>query len=86
MAKRSEVEARIAALQAELENADTDDEVWIKEGDHEIKVTGKRATTILSRFSKLWEDDGGEGDEGDEGDEGAGGEPKREGLFKSRSK
>lgn len=86
MAKRSEVEARIAALQAELENADTDDEVWIKEGEHEIKVTGKRATTILSRFSKLWEDDGGEGDEGDESGEDAGGEPKREGLFKPRGK
>lgn len=86
MAKRSEVEARIAALQAELENADTDDEVWIKDGDHEVKVSGKRATTILSRYAKLWEDEGGEDDEGGEEDEGAGGEPKREGLFKARGK
>ena len=86
MAKRSEVEARIAALQAELENADTDDEVWIKDGDHEIKVSGKRATTILSRYAKLWEDEG-DGEDADGGDDGdAGGEPKREGLFKSRGK
>ena len=90
MAKRSEIEARIKALQDELDNADTDDEVWIKEGDREIKVSGKRATSILSRFSDLWEDEGGDGaDDAGNGtdDAGDGGEqPKREGLFKSRGR
>ena len=85
MAKRSEIEARIKALQDELDGADTDDEVWIKDGDHEIKVSGKRATTILSRYSKLWEDEGDDGD-GDAGDANGDEPPKREGLFKPRGK
>jgi hypothetical protein len=85
MAKRSEVEARIAALQAELDDADTDDEVWIKDGDHEIKVSGKRATTILSRYSKLWEDEGAEGGDDDEEEPPAVEKPKRESLFKGKA-
>lgn len=66
--RKSDVERQIAALQAQLADADSDDEIWIKDGDHEIKVTGNRATTVLQRFAKLWETDEG-GDEGDEGDE-----------------
>ena len=64
--RKSDVERQIAALQAQLADADSDDEVWIKDGDHEIKVTGNRATTVLQRFAKLWESDdegGGEDDE-----------------------
>lgn len=53
--KRSEIEKQIAALQTQLDSADTDDEIWIKDGDHEIKVTGKRATSILGRYAHLWE-------------------------------
>lgn len=85
MPSRAEIEKSIAALQAQLENADTDDEVWIKDGDHEIKVSGKRATAILGRYAKLWEaeeDDGEEESEGESEDE----KPKREGLFKPRGK
>ena len=85
MPTRDEIERNIAALQEQLANADTGDEVWVKDGDHEVKISGKRATTILNKFSKLWEDEGGdEGDGADDAD--AGGEPKREGLFKSRGK
>lgn len=85
MARRSEIEARIKALQDELDGADTDDEIWIKEGDGpEIKVSGKRATTVLNRFSKLWEDEGDDGE--DAGDAGEDEPPKREGLFKPRGK
>lgn len=88
MAKRSEIERRIAELQAELDGADTDDEVWIKDGDHEIKVSGKRATAILGRYAKLWESEDSDGDDnaGDEGDVPEDEKPKREGLFKPRGK
>ena len=75
MAKRSDIEAQITALQAELDKADTDDEVWIKDDSgREIKVTGRRATTVLSRFGDLFDAPAEEGDEG-EGDEGGEGDP-----------
>lgn len=58
MAKKSEIEAQIAALQKDLESADTDDEIWIKdESGREVKVTGRRATSVLSRFADLWDSD-----------------------------
>lgn len=67
MPKRSDIERQITELQAQLESADTDDEVWIRDGDHEIKVSGKRATAILGRFKGLWEQEpeagGAEGEE-----------------------
>lgn len=66
--RKSDVERQIAALQAQLDSAESDDEVWIKDGDHEIKVTGNRASTILGRFSKLWEAEE-EGEEGEASDE-----------------
>ena len=66
MPNRKEIEAQIAALTAELDSAETDDAVWIKDGDHEIKVSGKRATSILKRYAKLWETDDVETEPGDE--------------------
>lgn len=86
MPKRSAIEQQIAALQAELENADTDDEVWLKdETGHEIKVSGKRATTILSRFSKLWEtEDSGEGGEEEAEEEKPDPKPAGGGYFGKR--
>ncbi|MEV8530094.1 hypothetical protein AB0451_39480 [Streptomyces sp. NPDC052000] len=69
MAKRSEIEQQIARLQADLENADTDDEVWIKDqSGTEIKVTGRRATSVLDRFKDLWATEEG----ADQGDDDAG--------------
>lgn len=70
MAKRSEIEKQMADLQKQLDSADTDDEIWIKdESGHEIKVTGRRATSVLNRYAKLFEEKT-EGDQGDdEGDE-----------------
>jgi hypothetical protein len=85
MPKRSDIEQQIAALQAQLDGADTDDEVWIKDGDREIKVSGKRATTILGRFADLWESEGAEEDSEEEetpGDE----KPKRDSFFKGKAK
>lgn len=90
MAKRtrSQIEAELAALQSELDGADTDDEVWIKGPDgHEIKVSGRRATNVLARFGALFDapDAGGDGgddegdDEGEQDDPPAGG-----GYFKRR--
>lgn len=97
MAKRSDIEAQIAALQSQLDDADTDDEVWIKEGDREVKVTGKKATSILGRFADLWDtEDGAAGDDDDDdqaGKDGKGGAgkdkkdaaPKGGGYFGRRS-
>lgn len=69
---RAQLEAAMAELQAELDGADTDDEVWIKEGDREFKVTGRRATTVLGRFKDLWEESdasAGQGDQDGDGDD-----------------
>jgi hypothetical protein len=75
MAKKSDIEAQIAALQEELANADTDDEIWIKDDSgREIKVSGKRATSVLRRFEDLWKDD--ETPEEDEGEPEASAAPK----------
>jgi hypothetical protein len=82
---RAQVEADMAALQAELDTADTDDEVWIKdESGREIKVTGRRATTVLSRFGDLFQEaapeEGGAEGEGEEAD------PKPAGGYFGRKK
>jgi hypothetical protein len=83
---RAQVEADMARLQAELDGADTDDEVWIREDGHPaVQVKGKRATTILSRYSKLWEeDDPADGEE--EGEEGDVEDPKPSGGYFGRKK
>jgi hypothetical protein len=73
MASRKEIEGQIAALQAELDSADTDDELVIEENGRRFHIKGRRATKALNRFKDLWPDDdesGGEGDEdGEDGDE-----------------
>lgn len=81
MAKRSEIEAKMAALQKELDAADPDEEVWVRsESGHEVKLTGKRAASVLSKFGGLFDsdnekgdDDQGDEDEGEEDDKGAAG-------------
>lgn len=77
---RAQIQEQMAALQAELDGADTDDEIWIQEGDGPaIRVTGRRATKALEKYAHLWpEDDGGDGDP--EPDP----EPEGAGLFKRR--
>jgi hypothetical protein len=93
MAKRtrSQIEAELAALQSELDGADTDDEVWVKGPDgHEVKVTGRRATNVLSRFGSLFDapDEGGaaggDGADEDEDEDEKDPEPGGAGYFKRR--
>lgn len=72
MPTQRQIQEQIDALQAQLDTADTDDEVWIKDDKgREIKVSGRRATAVLGKFSDLWQDNAPEGESG-EGD----GEPE----------
>lgn len=74
-ATKAQLAKQIQALQAEMDTADTDDEVWIKGDDGvEIKVTGQRATSILGRYGHLWES-GEDDDDQEEPDGEEGGEP-----------
>ena len=90
MASRKEIEDQIAALQQELESADTDDELVIEENGRRFHIKGKRATKALSRFADLWPDDDksdeGDGDEGDDDGDGddADPAPKGGGYFNRR--
>lgn len=78
---RAQIEAQIAALQGELDGADTDDEVWLQEdGGPAVRVTGKRATSVLNRYAHMWADDEPEGDPEPEPDP----EPQGAGIFKRR--
>lgn len=63
MANKEEIQAQMAELQAQLDAADDSDEIWIKEGDREFKVTGKKATSILGRFADLWDTEDHSGEE-----------------------
>lgn len=86
MAKRSRtaVQAEIEALQAELDTAETDDEIWIKdESGREYKVTGRRATSIFAKLG-LNDDDQAEG--GEEAEEEAEEDPKPKGGYFGRGK
>lgn len=70
---KAEIQAQIDALTADLESADSDDEVWVEENGRRIQFKGSKATGILNKFKDLWEEPAGEGGEGD-GGEGDGGE------------
>lgn len=87
MPKRSDIEAQIAALQAELDTADTDDEVWVKGDDgREYKVTGRRATSVLKRLglADILSDDSDQegGEEAEEVEE----DPKPKGGYFGRGR
>lgn len=91
MPKRSDIEKQIADLQSQLDAADTDDEIWIKDpSGHEIKVTGKKATSVLNKFAALWSDntENEEDDTEDDAEEPETDGPLRDerGYFKSRKK
>lgn len=86
MAKRSRtaVQAEIEALQAELDTAETDDEIWVKGDDgREYKVTGRRATSI---FAKLGLTDDAEPEEGDDAEEDPEEDPAPKGGYFGRGK
>jgi len=86
--KRSDVEAQIAALQAELDTADTDDEIWVKGDDgREYKVTGRRATSVLKKLglSDILSDDTEE-QAGEETEEEPEEDPKPKGGYFGRGK
>lgn len=73
MPTKAQIQQQIDALTAQMDDADTDDEVWVKdETGREVKVTGKRATSILDRFADLWKDDDADAGDGDKGDKGDG--------------
>jgi len=67
MATKAEIQAQIDALSAELEGAESDDEVWVEENGRRVQFKGSKATGILNKFKDLWEEPAGEGD-GDQGD------------------
>lgn len=73
MGRKDDIQAQIDALTAELNNADADDEIIVEENGRRFHFKGDRATSILNKFSDLWQTDGGDGD-GDGGDGGAGGD------------
>ena len=59
MAKRSkeEIAAAMAELQAELDSADDDDEIWVKHPDgHEVRVRGRKASNVLKSFGNIFDD------------------------------
>ena len=68
---KDEIAAAIAELQAEMDSADDDDEIWVKHPDgHEVRVRGRKASNVLKRFGGIFDDVEEAGDsEGQEGDE-----------------
>lgn len=69
---RAQVESELAALQAELDSVEPDEEVWVKDPDsgHEVKLTGRRAKSVYDRFASLFPaDDAGDGDGQDDEEE-----------------
>ncbi len=91
MPKRSkeEIAAAMAELQAELDSADEDDEIWVKHPDgHEVRVRGRKASNVLASFGGIFDDPAqpaGDGEEGDDlpDDEQPGGDG---GYFRGRKK
>lgn len=80
---KAQVQADIDRLSAELEDADSDDEVYIQDSSgHVVKITGNKATAILGRYRTLWDnepdtDDTGPDADTDGNDDGAGGTPDK---------
>jgi len=70
MATKAEIQAQIDALSAELEGAESDDEVWVEENGRRVQFKGSKATGILNKFKDLWEEPAapGEGEGEGEGD------------------
>lgn len=67
---KEEISAAMAELQAELDSADDDDEIWVKHPDgHEVRVRGRKASNVLKSFGGIFDDPASDGDEGQEGDE-----------------
>jgi hypothetical protein len=71
---RSQLEKQMADLQAQLDATDaTDtqeaDEVWVKDGDREVRVTGRRATSLLGRLGLLDDDDQDDDQDDDDQDD-----------------
>lgn len=72
MATKAEIQRQIDNLTASLDDADDDDEVWVKDSDgREFKFTGSRASSIIEKFGDLFTPatgkdgkDGGDGDGG----------------------
>ena len=92
MAKRSEIQAQIEALNAELEGAEDDEEeyeVWMKnDKGQETRVPGSRAASWLQENFGISLKDaappaGGEGDGGEGGDP-KDPKPKGGGYFSKR--
>lgn len=68
---KAELAAAIAELQAEMDSADEDDEIWVKHPDgHEVRVRGRKASNVLKSFGSIFDDPAPAGDEGEEGEEG----------------
>ena len=67
MATKAEIQAQIDALSAELESAESDDEVIVEENGRRVHFKGSKATGILNKFKDLWEEPAAAGD-GDGGD------------------
>jgi hypothetical protein len=72
---KAELEAAMAALQGEIDGAEPDEEVWVMGDDGvQVKLTGQRASSVLAKFSHLFDGTGDTGDTGDGGEGGEGGE------------
>jgi len=73
VARRDELEAQLAEMQAELDGLDDDEyEVWIKDdGGRESKVTGRHAKTWLQKLGVVDPDPDPAGEDDGE-DQGAG--------------
>ena len=77
MATKAEIQAQIDALTASMDDADGDDEVWVKdESGREFKFTGSRAGSIIEKFGDLFAPAAaaGDGKDGKDGGAGAGGD------------
>lgn len=72
MATKAEIQAQIDALTADLESAESDDEVIVEENGRRVHFKGSKATGILNKFKDLWEEPAPEGEGGEGEGEGEG--------------